>query len=270
MGQCEYGKDKKEWHYDFDKKNYITYQCPRNALLHRNRCEFHDEEYAQNNPDDVMKLFYDLIDDAIQNVKQLDCAGFYLPGKVDLTDKEFKNGVSFSNATFTKEAIFSDARFTKEAIFLEATFTKEAIFSDARFTKEALFSHTSFSGRADFDKSTFSIADFTDVDFNDEVSFSFSEFPSPKVGEDLKDKNIPIKFGDFKFGKTVRFIGGLMKPLELGLVSFKGTDLSNVEFHNVKWQLKTELLFFSRRIIIDEIMLEKIGITTRYFQYIDS
>jgi uncharacterized protein YjbI with pentapeptide repeats len=117
--------------------------------------------------------------------------------------------------------------------------------------------YDNFGGRADFDKSTFSIADFTNTDFNDEVSFSLSEFPSPKIGEDLKDKNISIKFDDSIFRKMVRFIGAFTKPLELGLVSFKGADLSNVDFRNVKWQLKTQLLFFPRQIIIDEIMLEK-------------
>jgi hypothetical protein len=54
----------------------------------------------------------------------------------------------------------------------------------------------------------------------------------------------------------VQFIGDAKnkQPLELGLVSFKGVDLSNVEFHNVRW-LKTKSLV-ARNKIIDEQLLD--------------
>ena len=42
--------------------------------------------------------------------------------------------------------------------------------------------------------------------------------------------------------------------LELGLVSFKGVELSNVEFHNLRW-LKTKSLV-TRNKIIDEQLLD--------------
>jgi hypothetical protein len=46
------------------------------------------------------------------------------------------------------------------------------------------------------------------------------------------------------------------RPLELGLVSFKGVDLSNVEFHNVKW-LEPQKLLVPRYIIIDELLVDE-------------
>ena len=56
----------------------------------------------------------------------------------------------------------------------------------------------------------------------------------------------------------MRFIGvpENNQLLDLGLVSFKGVDLSNVEFHNVRW-LKPKRSFFPRYMIIDEALLGK-------------
>jgi hypothetical protein len=61
----------------------------------------------------------------------------------------------------------------------------------------------------------------------------------------------------------VRFIGvpENNQLLDLGLVSFKGVDLSNVEFHNVRW-LKPKRSFFPRYMIIDEALLGKSKNTT--------
>jgi hypothetical protein len=56
----------------------------------------------------------------------------------------------------------------------------------------------------------------------------------------------------------VQFIGDAKNKqlLELGLVSFKGVDMSNVEFHNIRW-LKPKKLLFPRYMIIDELLLGK-------------
>ena len=56
----------------------------------------------------------------------------------------------------------------------------------------------------------------------------------------------------------MRFIGdpNTKQLLELGLVSFKGVDLSNVEFHNVRW-FKPKRSFFPRYMIVDEVLLGK-------------
>ncbi|MGB8034731.1 MAG: hypothetical protein WCF03_13030 [Nitrososphaeraceae archaeon] len=108
QGQCEYGKgEKRVEYYDYENQRSIPYECPRNSLPDRHYCKFHDSDYAQTNPDDVMKSFYTLVDEAVQNTKSLFCIGFYLPREVNLTNKEFKDRVYFSHATFTKEAYTS-------------------------------------------------------------------------------------------------------------------------------------------------------------------
>jgi uncharacterized protein DUF488 len=62
MGECEYGKGKRRVeYYDYENKKVIPYECPRNALVDKHYCEFHDNEYAQNNPDEVINSFYTLV-----------------------------------------------------------------------------------------------------------------------------------------------------------------------------------------------------------------
>jgi len=68
---------------------------PRNSLPDKHYCEFHDSDYAQTNPDDVMKSFYTLADETVQNPKPLFCIGFYLPMEVNLRKKEFKDEFIF-------------------------------------------------------------------------------------------------------------------------------------------------------------------------------
>ena len=61
----------------------------------------------------------------------------------------------------------------------------------------------------------------------------------------------------------MRFNGTVTDPIDLSLVSFKGIDLSNTEFNNVKWSQTRKgrfLLgsrFLQRNIIIDEIILDE-------------
>jgi hypothetical protein len=78
------------------------------------------------------------------------------------------------------------------------------------------------------------------------------------VESHFKSNTIAIQFDYSTFRKRVQFIGEAEneQPLELGLVSFKGVVLSNVEFHNVRW-FKPKRSFFSRYMIIDEVLLGK-------------
>ncbi|MGA8913912.1 MAG: hypothetical protein WB443_13745, partial [Nitrososphaeraceae archaeon] len=116
QGQCEYGKgEKRVEYYDYKNQRSIPYECPRNSLPDRHYCKFHDSDYAQTNPDDVMKSFYTLVDEAVQNTKSLFCIGFYLPREVKLANMDFKGRIYFSSATFTKEAYFSDTTFNDKA-----------------------------------------------------------------------------------------------------------------------------------------------------------
>jgi hypothetical protein len=107
MGQCEYGSKNKVGYFDYESQTFIQYECPCDSLPDKHYCEFHDSDYAQTNPADVMKSFYIFVDEAVQNTKPLFCIGFYLPREVHLANKEFKDRVYFSHATFTKEAYTS-------------------------------------------------------------------------------------------------------------------------------------------------------------------
>ena len=92
------------------------------------------------------------------------------------------------------------------------------------------------------------------------MKFNKSRFPSPKTDRDSKDNTVLIRFDYSTFRKRVQFIGYTESKqlLELGLVSFKGIELSDLEFHNARW-LKTKSLI-TRNKIIDEQLLEKLSI----------
>jgi hypothetical protein len=63
---------------------------------------------------------------------------------------------------------------------------------------------------------------------------------------------IPLGFDYSTFRKRVRFVGLPDRPISLEGISFKGVDLSNVEFHNVVWIEKHEIVK-GRMIIVDEL-----------------
>jgi uncharacterized protein YjbI with pentapeptide repeats len=69
---------------------------------------------------------------------------------------------------------------------------------------------------------------------------------------------IPITFRYAIFEKLVRFIGNSDEPLDLSNVSFKGVDLDNVEFHNVKWREDKVLRFIKRNIVADELFMDEL------------
>lgn len=64
-------------------------------------------------------------------------------------------------------------------------------------------------------------------------------------------KSVPIKFDYSTIRKRMRFIGSNSIKCNLSSISFKGVDLSNVEFHKVKW-LVSKTFLFHRNSIIDE------------------
>jgi len=133
MGQCEYDKgEKKVKYYDYENKRFIPYEYPRNSLPDKHYCEFHDSDYAQTNPDDVMKSFYTLADETVLNPKPLFCIGFYLPREVNLTNKEFKDRIYFSHATFTGRASFSYSNFIDEVKFDKSSFPSPKTGKDSK------------------------------------------------------------------------------------------------------------------------------------------
>lgn len=70
------------------------------------------------------------------------------------------------------------------------------------------------------------------------------------IGKEIND--IPVRFDYSSFNQKVKFVGKPDEHLNLGLVSFKGVDLGNFEFHNVDF-MKTRF----RNMIIDEKFLSR-------------
>jgi hypothetical protein len=69
MGEREYGKGKKRVrYYDYENQRSIPYECHRD-IFQKHYCEFHYSDYAQTNPDEVVKSFYTLVDEAVQNTQ---------------------------------------------------------------------------------------------------------------------------------------------------------------------------------------------------------
>jgi hypothetical protein len=126
-----------------------------------------------------------------------------------------------------------DREFNNYVYFCYAAFNNEADFSSATFKEKADFSFSDLAGEAEFDESIFPFYDIT------------KDVIQP-----------PIQFGYSAFRKRVRFIGTSDTELELGLISFKGVELSNAEFYNVKWSREKGFLI-TRNIIIDEKLAEE-------------
>ncbi len=104
---------------------------------------------------------------------------------------------------------------------------------------------------ANFNGAKFKEANFAYTDFMDEVDFSY--IFTLECSDD-----ITIRFDYSTFRKKVRFIGKADNPLRLQTVSFKGVDLTNVEFYNVEWRERSEFLgLVKRNIIVDEEFLDK-------------
>jgi hypothetical protein len=115
-------------------------------------------------------------------------------------------------------------------------FTKPVYFPYSTFQQQAIFLDTDFIGEVEFNNTTFS-------------------------NEDRTNKHIPIRFDYSTFRSRVRFIGDSNEPLDLSNVSFKGVNLDNVEFHNVKWREDKVLWFLpfiKRNIIVDELFMDEL------------
>jgi hypothetical protein len=206
-------------YYDYEKGDWVLYKCPHEPS--QPRCMFHDGSSYESRPDDVRNEFYKMVEDAIQNDQPLYCIGFNLPD-ITVNGKKFTKPVYFSNATFQQQAIFLGSAFQQQANFSFATFQQQADFLDTDFIGEVEFNNTTFSN------------------------------------EDRTNKYIPIIFDYSTFRSRVRFIGKSNEPLDLSNVSFKGVDLDNVEFHNVKWREDKVLQFIKRNIVADELFMDEL------------
>lgn len=158
----------------------------------------------------------------------------------------FPHPVSFAKQKFTKPANFRGAKFLGWADFREAEFAETADFSFARFTKAALFEKAKFNQQTLFQSTTLGEeADFRGAAF--EALATFQQINEVENKESAPPFTASCQFLSFGFWGRVRF-----RDLALARVSFLGTDMRRLEFHNVRWHS-----YRGRQIVYDEILLEQ-------------
>ena len=100
----------------------------------------------------------------------------------------------------------------------------------------------------------------THANFKDIVKFDCSEFDqpmflTPTYNFQKKLREPPIRLDHTTFEKKLIFRGEAQNPFQIGIVSLKGVELENEEFHNVKWIKLGSIL--KRDSIIDELLLSQ-------------
>lgn len=212
----------------------------------------------------------------------------------DFSDAKFKNKAYFSGAQFHNRANFSNAKFNNEAYFQRVQFNNEVYFQRVQFTNKAYFSNAQFNNRARFSFTKFNYegnflearfnnyadfvnakfneanfsgtqfiykANFSDTQFNNRATFEDSEFHSVSSftnAKFLSKSEDSISFSNIKFHKPkdVRF-----RNINLSNVSFLNTDITEVEFLDVKWKkvplLKQFKFIGSRLAVVDEALIGK-------------
>ncbi len=156
----------------------------------------------------------------------------------------FMNMANFRSANFRYQVSFSGTVFYDIAKFGSADFDYGVDFSSARFEKYAgfrcrriggSFYEAIFNGYADFALSSFGGADFTKVEFNDDVGFWSTRFKHDAIFEETKfEKNANFKeasfggvadFDNASFEKNVDFIGTIFSL---------NVDLRNTNYATLK------------------------------------
>jgi uncharacterized protein YjbI with pentapeptide repeats len=197
-------------------------------------------------------------------------------GSLDFSGARFFRSVKFLKARFAGPADFSGASFAYPADFSGASFGGMANFSQASFKGTPDFSGVSFSGKTDFSGAGFAEeADFSGVSFSGETDFSGAiflkkaDFPRAKViGRVLfHSLNVPpagkphFPFqGDFRNLELSPEAVLRFQDFYLAQAEFAGTDLREIEFHNVQWHP-----YGRRQTIYDEIVLRQQEKETPWF-----
>lgn len=249
FGKCTFHKsqsqqlrfDESTFEIDVDftesKADFITFRRTHffgeSAFL---RCEFKDVDFSG------------------AEIRTFDCYNA-------LFEKAAFNNTQITNSNFSGSTIIEGtfAASINNVYFQETEF-HEVSFSGS-FLKDVLFNRADIQNgdfsnctmnNIDFTGATFGKEDFSRVNFTGEVEFI--DVKLPVYSTDMNE--IPIKFDYCTFRNRVRFVGNPHELLEMSAVSLKGADLSNVEFHNVRWGQERGLLI-SRSIIVDEVFIDK-------------
>jgi uncharacterized protein YjbI with pentapeptide repeats len=172
-------------------------------------------------------------------------------GKADFLLADFNIAAYFYETKFG-EVRFAGATFDKA--HFSAVKSNKAYFMDAHFDQAYFINikldEANFTG-ANFKNATFLSATFNWVSFWKSEFFGSARFEETGFSSD--EKVIPSKFRDVKFHKPNEVV---FRRVDLSNVSFLHTDVSEIEFSDVKWARK-EGRFGSRNIVVDETLIGK-------------
>lgn len=160
-----------------------------------------------------------------------DFRGVFFPGPVSFAQQNFNQATRFQKAQFGGWADFREAEFSAAADFSQADFTQAANFAKTKFAGPVQFSQTAMLGEVDFREAGFAA----------EGLFQGINAASPA----------PFRafFQDIHFEARGRL---QFQDLSLEQVSFLGSDMRRVAFHNVRWPI-----LHGRQIVFDELRLHK-------------
>ena len=140
-------------YWSFESHGYLSFKCSEPAVKD-DLCVFHHPTYWKENEEFVRERFYEKVEKAKKQGKELICRKYNLPS-ITVTG-EFKNHVNFTRTSFHGKTSFSRTKFHKSACFPHAEFSEEADFSHASFSGIADFFHALFSKKARFNLAEFS------------------------------------------------------------------------------------------------------------------
>ena len=184
---------------------------------------------------------------------------------------KFEENASFTGVTF-KEAIFDRTTFRKETSFAMAVFQKNVSFEMAEFQDvsffgtifmRASFGGARFRGEADFANSVFvDNIRFSYTDVTGQVKFIGNPYAQePDLDEFWEELNEEQRRQQESTRERLHRLKMLLKMGEISLetLSFIGTEVSKIEFLNVKWNEKRFFrigpLKLSRVALYDELAL---------------
>jgi uncharacterized protein YjbI with pentapeptide repeats len=179
------------------KNENAKYSCELLAEDGGPYCLFHNEKCLEGdnyekNKDKVANQFKSLLEKH-QNDKALKFIGYCLP--------EY----SFTETLFNQPIYFNDAIFYGSVSFRGVTFSRKAHFFGTEFQKEANFEGAKFLDKAFFNGATFQKACFKEVQFSNDVYFSYVD---TKVRDEHKLGTMfhgIASFEEAKFSKAANF-----------------------------------------------------------------
>jgi hypothetical protein len=163
--------------------------------------------------------------------QDFDFRGVFFPGSVSFAQRKFTDPVSFQSAHFARWADFHEAEFSAAADFSQVTFAQAANFAKAKFNNPVNFRRAEIHGEADFRETAFADEGlFQQINASSQASFS-------------------AFFQKIHFEANGRLH---FQDLSLDQVSFLGSDMRRLAFHNVRWPV-----LHGRQIVFDELLLQE-------------